>query len=116
MDENYEVVKERNEKNKAFRKWLKIYYIVKYGVAGVLLLGSGVLCTLTDSKIAVIMGLCILVAIFVAWFLWCIMGGSKICCPHCNNYIGRSDPWRILKCPYCGTSLEILEFFEREKL
>lgn len=116
MNENYEMVKERNEKNMAFRKRLKNHYIGRYGLIGVLLLGGWGLYMFADSKTAIIIGLCVLGAIFVAWFLWCIIGGIRICCPHCDKSIGRSNPWNIRKCPYCGTSLEIVQYFEREKL
>lgn len=50
MNENYEIIKERNEKNKAFRKRLKNFYIGMYGLVGVLFLGTVGLCVYADSK------------------------------------------------------------------
>lgn len=116
MNESYEVVKERIEKNKAFHKRLKIFYIGLYGLLGAMLLWACGLGAFGDSKIAVAIGWGGLAALLVAWILWCIIGIPRICCPHCDRFIGRSNPWNIAKCPYCGMSLEILECFEREKL
>lgn len=50
MDESYEIVKERNEKNKVFRKRLKNLYIGRYGLIGVLFLGGWGLYVFADSK------------------------------------------------------------------
>ncbi len=116
MNESYEVIKERNDKNRAFRKRLKNFYIGLYVLVGVMFLGALTLKTLTYSKTAVMIGAGVLGVIFVAWMLWLIIGGNKIRCPHCNKYIGRSDPSNIQKCPYCGTSLEVQEFYGQEKL
>ncbi len=116
MNESYEVIKERNDKNKAFRKRLKNFYIGLYGVVGVMILCALTLKSLTYSKIAVMIGIGVVVAIFVVWIVWCVVSGSKIRCPHCNRYIGRSNPWNITKCPYCGTSLEVLQYYGNEEL
>lgn len=116
MNESYEMVKERNEKNKIFRKRLKNFYIARYGLIGILILGVWGFNIFADSKTVATICLGVLGVIFVIWFLWCIINSARICCPHCNKFIGRSDPWNISKCPYCGTSLEILQYLEREKL
>ena len=116
MNECYEVVKERNEKNKAFRKRLKTYSIIRIVWLGLTLLAMGLISVYVTSKTAALIGICVLGTIFIIWIVWCIIGGLKICCPHCNSYIGRSDPWHIPKCPYCGTGLEILQYYDREKL
>ena len=116
MNESYEAAKERNEKNKAFRKRLKIYEIGIIVLFGVLFLGLGALKVYDISETTSKIGGFALIAVFVIWLLWLIIGYFKICCPHCNSHIGRSDPWHILKCPYCGTCLEILKCFAREKL
>lgn len=116
MNESYEAAQKKNEKNKAFRKRLKIFYIGLYGLLGAIILWACGLGAFGDSKIAVAIGWGVLAALLVAWILWCIIGIPRICCPHCDRFIGRSNAWNIAKCPYCGTSLEILECFEREKL
>ena len=116
MNGNYEAAQEKIEKNKAFRKRLKNFYIGLYGLLGAMLLWGCGLGAFGDSKIAVVIGVGVLAALFVAWILWCVLGIPRICCPHCNKFIGRSNPWNIAKCPYCGTSLEIIEYFEREKV
>ncbi len=116
MNESYEVVKERNDKNKAFHKRLKTYYIGLWVLVGVMCFGAFTLYTLTYSKIAVKIGVGVLIVIIVVFFVWCIVGANKIRCPHCNKFIGRSDPWNIPQCPYCGTSLKIQEFYGHEKL
>lgn len=116
MNEGYEGAREKNEKNKAFRKRLKNFYIGLYGLLGALLLWVCGLGAFSDSKTAVAIGLGGLGVLFVAWILWCIIGIPRICCPHCGRFIGTSRPWNIRKCPYCGTGLEILQYFEGEKL
>lgn len=116
MNESYEVAQEKNEKNKTFRKRLRNFYIGLYGLLGAMFLWACGLGAFGDSKIAVAIGFGVLTALFVAWILWCIFGGIRISCPHCDKSIGRSNPWNIRKCPYCGTSLEIVQYFEREKL
>lgn len=52
MNESYEVVKERNDKNKAFHKRLKTYYIGLWVLVGAMCFGALTLYTLTYSKIA----------------------------------------------------------------
>ncbi len=116
MNESYEVAQEKNEKNKAFRKRLKTFYIGLYGLLGAMFLWACGLGAFGDSKIAVIIGIIVLGVLFVAWILWCVIGIPRICCPHCGRFIGRSNPWNISKCPHCGTSLEIIQYFERENL
>lgn len=116
MDENLEKVKERNEKNKAFRKRLKNLYKVMYGLMAFMFVTIVILTIESPPRTVMIPALYVECVLFVVWLLCCIIGGLRIRCPHCNAYIGRSDPWNIRKCPYCGESLEILEYYGNKKL
>jgi len=116
MNESYEVINERNEKNKTFRKRLKNTYIGIYSLPciGLILITS--LRPYIETKLGAYIVSSVLIIILIAWFLWLLIRIPSIRCPHCNSFIGRSDPWNIPKCPYCGTSLEILEYSESEDI
>lgn len=112
MNDNYEEITE----NKAFRKRLKVFYYVLYGLVAMLFLCGVMVPSCLKTKIATYIIIGLLVVCLIAIVLWLIIGGSKIRCPHCDRYIGRSDPWNIRKCPYCGDSLEIVEYIGRDKI
>lgn len=116
MDRQELEFRERNEKNKRFRKRLRNFYIGLYAPWGVILLLMGVFCCL-EAKAAQIVVLCINGIIVVAWFVWMIYGILyRMSCPHCKAALNKSDPWNIVKCPFCGTDLSIKEYYGREKL
>ncbi len=116
MNEPIEVTKERNEKNITFRKRLKNTYIGIYSlpIIGLLIMTS--LSAYKDNKTVAYIVIGISITIIIAWILWMLIRVPNIRCPHCNQFIGRSDPWNIPKCPYCGTSLEIYEYSEDNQI
>ena len=108
--------RERNEKNKNFRKRLRNFYIGLYAPWGVILLLMGVFNCL-EAKSAQIAVVCVIVLIIVAWFVWMIWGiFTRMSCPYCKAALNRTDPWNSPKCPFCGTDLTIKEYYEREKM
>jgi uncharacterized protein with PQ loop repeat len=116
MDQQEIEFREKNEKNKTFRKRLRNFYIGLYAPWGVMLLLMGVFYSL-ESKTAKIAILWVVCGIVVAWFVWMIYGILyRMSCPHCKAALNKSDPWNIPKCPFCGTDLTIKEYYGREKL
>ena len=116
MNEPIEVTKERNEKNNTFRKRLKNTYIGIYSLPCIGLLLMISLSPYMGTKPGAYIVSAVLITILFAWLLWLLIRVPNIRCPHCNQFIGRSDPWNIPKCPYCGTSLEILKFSEDNQI
>ncbi len=117
MHDNFEEVKERNKRNLKFRGRLKIQLIACLAIVPYGLIGGSIyinICKANPDLTTIATWL--LVAGCVAWVAWVIVASTKICCPHCNHWIGRSDPWNIPSCPYCKTSLKIQEYCGREKL
>ena len=87
MDQQEIEFREKNEKNKTFRKRLRNFYIGLYAPWGVMLLLMGVFCSL-ESKPAQIAILWVVCGIFVAWFVWIIYG-----------IFYRMQPWPYLLRP-----------------
>lgn len=116
MNEPIEVTKERNEKNITFRKRLRNTYIGIYSLPCIGLLIMTSFSAYKDNKTVSYIVIAVSITIIIAWFLWLLIRIPSIRCPHCNRFIGRSNPWNIPKCPYCGTSLEILGYSESEDI
>lgn len=113
MDEREIEFRERNEKNKAWHKRMKIYYFGVYAPWAVIWL---FVFLIIDPKINPKIWIWIMGAIFVAWVLWVIFGTSLIRCPHCSARLNRANPWNIRYCPFCATDMKVYEYYEREKL
>ena len=110
MNDNYNDVMERNERNKKYRRRLVLQLvlvlaIIPYGIISIPILTQ--LHSTNPDFVGIATG--IVVAGFIAWFVGLIVVTNKIRCPHCNKWLGNSNPWNIPNCPYCKTSLETYE-------
>ncbi len=91
--------KERNDRNKAWRKRVIIFYVGVFG----LLVALVAACLLTKyDGYEVTYYATITVMIIIA--LWCGIGNFFIKCPHCDDLRVLTAPFSE-RCPYCGTSL-----------
>ena len=96
-----------NEQNKKYRRRLVLQLvlvlaIIPYGIISIPILTQ--LHSTNPDFVGIATG--IVVAGFVAWFVGLIVVTNKIRCPHCNKWLGNSNPWNIPNCPYCKTSLK----------
>ncbi len=101
----------RNEKNKIWRKRIKIY---NTGALVMLLLEALLAMFVLDGKLFV---LYIMGGLLVVWLVWLIIGYIILPCPHCGESISHLAA-RVDCCPYCGTKLRVfmdLELPEDER-
>lgn len=113
-EEQRNKITERNEKNKAWRKRLKIFYIGLFAPWVVLVVLALVLKSVElpiDGKAL----LAIMVATSVAWALWVILGIFITRCPHCGGFLNRV-PNNAKHCPHCTTILKVYPDFEDTEL
>ncbi len=92
---------ERNEKNKVWKKKIKIYYAVSYGF-----FPFAFVVAMTAAGIKAIWLFYVLGVLFVLWIVWVIGGYCVLTCPHCNRQISHMA-MRVQCCPYCGTKLGV---------
>lgn len=110
-EEQRNMLAERNEKNKAWRKRLKIFYIglfVPWGVLVVLILilESVALLPIDAEVFSIIMA-----ATLAVWVLWLVFGIFYTRCPHCRGFLNRV-PNNVKHCPHCATILKVYSDFE----
>ena len=109
-DEQRIEITKRNEKNKAWRKRCKIFYIglfVPWIVLLVLVSVLGNAGLLKDGKV----GETIMIATLVIWCVWVVFGIFFTRCPHCRGFLNRV-PNNVKHCPHCTTILKVYPDFE----
>ena len=92
---------ERNERNKVWHKKMQIYQGTVYGTLGVEFLLTMILMSTRAMGLLYVMGI-----LFVAWFVWVLVGYVWVRCPHGDSPINNRASF-INSCPYCGTKLGV---------
>ena len=113
-EEQRNKITERNEKNKAWRKRLKIFHIGLFA-PWIVLAGSTLVLKNAELPIDIKALLAIMVATLVAWVLWGIFGIFFTRCPHCKGFLNRV-PNNVKHCPHCITILKVYPDFENTEL
>lgn len=91
--------KERNDRNKAWRKRVIIFYVGAF----ILLVALVATCLLMKSaEYEESLYATCTVMIIIAF--WCVIGNFFIKCPHCDDLRVLTAPFAE-RCPYCGISL-----------
>lgn len=107
-------ITERNEKNKAWRKRIKIFNIGLFAPWIILLVLLMVFKNAElpiDGEVISSLIMNMFVATFVLWCVWIVFGIFFTRCPHCNGFLNRV-PHNIKHCPHCTTILKVYPDFE----
>ncbi len=103
--EEYETIKSsmKNEKNKIWKKNIKIYYKGAWGMLVFWILALFIL-AMVGNRTVILAGLIVTGIVFVIWVIWCVAGYIILPCPHCGRHISHMA-MQIKCCPFCGTNL-----------